>query len=1068
MARTRSIPAKLVRPAQSGTFRRSRLFSILDGARPVAWVSGPPGAGKTTLVASYVESRKLASLWYQVDEGDGDPATLFYYLRQAAMRAAPRRKWRLPLLTPEYAFGLSTFTRRWFEELFAGLPRPFLLVLDNYHEAPADSRLHEVLRDALDSLPEEGRAAIVSRGDPPAALARLRAQGRMVPVQWDVLRLSARETAGIARAKSGRRISGAHALTLHAATDGWAAGLVLMLERVPSESGSADSVDRPRQAIFDYFAAEILASRDAETRRVLLQCAILPKLTAAQAEALTGIPRAGGILRDLARRRYFTDVHEDPEPTYQYHPLFREFLLARAGEQFSPHERHELRRAAAALLEAAGLVEDAAALLRQAEDWDGLARLAAIHAPALLAQGRAKAVAAFLRALPAASFDRDPWLSVWSGACAMALDPESSRQSFERAFEGFSQRDDGPGALVSWAGAVDAIVLQFADARRLDPWLARLEPLVARFMGGAPPEIEFRVAASVYAARLFRTPSVDAIAPWTVRAERLVASDPDVTRRILTAYYLGVHAVWTGDLPRARAVRQSLQELARSSQASPLGRIAALYAEAHTSWLTGELSRSRAAVESALQIAATTGVHIFDRQTLALGLYAALSDGDLDGSAGLLDRMASGLDPARALDVSHHRYVAGWHAHLRGDPDSALRFAGEALEHTLGAGVPFPAALCQHAMAVLLHERGDLSGARARLDEAAATGRRMGSRVLLCTCLLAEAEFAFDGGDEVAGREALEAGLAIARAEGYGNVHWWRASTMAALCVRALRDDIETDYVRKLIRLRRLEPPAHLPMPETWPWAVRVHALGGFDVSVDDEPVAFAAKAQRKPLALLEALVAAGGHATERELADSLWPDAEGDAAHAALSVTLHRLRRLLCHDDAIRRHEGSLELEVGRVWVDVRALESCLDRSERAAPEMVAGFVDEALRLYRGPLFGTDEGQPWIVAARERLRGRILRRLAEVARRCESAGDVERAILCCLKALDVDDRAEEFYRRLMGLYLRLGRRAEAIAAYQRCRETLAAAFGVAPSPETELVLKELRAGSGPPDGRTG
>jgi len=82
-----------------------------------------------------------------------------------------------------------------------------------------------------------------------------------------------------------------------------------------------------------------------------------------------------------------------------------------------------------------------------------------------------------------------------------------------------------------------------------------------------------------------------------------------------------------------------------------------------------------------------------------------------------------------------------------------------------------------------------------------------------------------------------------------------------------------------------------------------------------------------------------------------------------------------------------------------------------------------------------------------------------EVVRRCEAANDVERAIGCCLKALDIDERAEELHRRLMSLYLRVGRRAEAIAAYERCREILAAAFGVSPSPETESVFKALRAG---------
>lgn len=50
---------------------------------------GPPGAGKTTLAASYLDSQKRPLLWYQLDEGDADAATFFHYLGLAAGKLAP-------------------------------------------------------------------------------------------------------------------------------------------------------------------------------------------------------------------------------------------------------------------------------------------------------------------------------------------------------------------------------------------------------------------------------------------------------------------------------------------------------------------------------------------------------------------------------------------------------------------------------------------------------------------------------------------------------------------------------------------------------------------------------------------------------------------------------------------------------------------------------------------------------------------------------------------------------------------------------------------------------------------
>jgi len=84
----------------------------------------PPGAGKTTLMASYLDARAPAALWYQIDEGDGDLASFFYYMDLASRRATRSRRKPLAFLTPEYLQGLAAFTRNYFRDCFARLERP--------------------------------------------------------------------------------------------------------------------------------------------------------------------------------------------------------------------------------------------------------------------------------------------------------------------------------------------------------------------------------------------------------------------------------------------------------------------------------------------------------------------------------------------------------------------------------------------------------------------------------------------------------------------------------------------------------------------------------------------------------------------------------------------------------------------------------------------------------------------------------------------------------------------------------------------------------------------------------
>jgi LuxR family transcriptional regulator, maltose regulon positive regulatory protein len=275
---------------------------------------------------------------------------------------------------------------------------------------------------------------------------------------------------------------------------------------------------------------------------------------------------------------------------------------------------------------------------------------------------------------------------------------------------------------------------------------------------------------------------------------------------------------------------------------------------------------------------------------------------------------------------------------------------------------------------------------------------------------------------------------------------------MAELCIEALRSGTET--VRELIKQYPRRPSALLQSARTWPF--KVFVLGRFQVLKDDAPICFSRRQQRKPLELLQALIAFG--ATEvgaGKLTDALWPDSEGDAGYHALESALYRLRQLLGAPSAVVMAGGKLTLDRRQFWVDMWAFES----------ELRAGNPDDSpterlarLReLYSGHFLAQEGEKPWAIEKRQILRERFVRAIADFARSSEKHGLWQEAAGVYEVGIEIDSLAEEFHRGLMMCHRELGDHGAAVRAYRRCSELLFKSLGVQPSSKTLALYQSVR-----------
>jgi len=365
---------------------RPRLTETFRDGCPFTVISAPAGSGKTTLALEWLFSSKSRVAWFSLDADDNDPLRFIHGCIAALQRAGVK----LRLAAGERA--LKRLIANVINQL--GEIEPITLVLDDYHVITEEG-VHSAFAYLLDHIPASLQLVLITREQPALPLARLRARNQVRELDLDDLRFTAKETSAFLNDVMHLDLPVEQVRSLERITKGWVAGLQMAGLSLQTNRQQAMPFENEHAQITDYLLTEVFNSQSRDVQSFLLNTSILNQFSLPLCKAVIS-SKASQFISQIQRANLFiTSVGS----WYQYHPLFREFLLAQIRKKF-PERVERLHRKALHWLEQNGWTAEAIPHAFAISDHEMAARLVASLAPDYLKRGEMVTLRRWLERLP--------------------------------------------------------------------------------------------------------------------------------------------------------------------------------------------------------------------------------------------------------------------------------------------------------------------------------------------------------------------------------------------------------------------------------------------------------------------------------------------------------------------------------------------------------------------------------------------------------------------------------------------------------------------------------------------
>ena len=1056
-------PAKLAPPSrQTAIIHRQRLIDLLaeHTQRRVTIVSAPAGYGKTTLLLDFAETAGKPVCWYALDERDRDLKMFLGYWLACGRSTFPRfgQQLEAALLNGEEADA-----KRWVDLMVAACQdagEPFILVLDDFHYLDdVEPEVKEALEGWLYRLPPGCHVVLSTRTQPKVAiLPMLTVRQEVATVSAADFAFTCEEVAQLYREVLNKEISLDDAQHLADVTEGWAAALILMADKVQAARTSI-SLEQLKAAdtLFQYIDLEQFSVQPEDVRLFLMGSAVPREIEPKWLDELLGVDNSEEMLTLLERKNLFVSR---PEPErYRYHKLFRAFLVSRlrAGE---PQRFEELNTRAAAMFEREHQWEEAVYHLLQAGDWERVVQVTKRVGRELFEQGKWDTLADWLEAIPAQELDSQPKLVLWKARVLYYLNQlDQALALLAGPIEAFEAAGD-------WVSVADALVtkgmclrLKGAHDEAKDV-LIKARTLLRKHDGPTSALTEARKELGIthYLCGEFAKALEELSDVLDVyQAQGDTHNIAHVSDQLgVTLANLGNLSEAVGHLERARVRWVKLGNDERLIQT--LTNLGMLY------YCQGELDRAEEVTRQALEKARERRSDYAEAYLLDSLASIYRSRGDLVQA---LEHYRRSLMLAHEIDDSYLTITVmdalANAQRLGGDIADAEGTAKQAAAEAEKRGGVFEQGICTATTGLIQRDRGQLKEASASLERAIALLKEAGAKRELTKAYFHLGEVYFSMKRKRLALDCLETVAALVRELGYDHFLHMEAARATLLVQYAAANKLADGYYARMLKTVKAVvavPVAASEEAEEGASAAGVAAFGFGHLRVEmngrevtdlewrsekSKEMFFFFLSQKRPL-------------RREEIVNALWPDMPDEKTSSLFHSNLYRLRQAL-YPECIAKESGRYILDPQASFrYDADDFQEALKQAEPLSPasDEAIALMEKALSLHTGP-FGQDFYSEWVESLRWQMEEQHMRLLTTMATAYTERGEYGRSADLCQKILEIDEYNEAAWYRLMSNYV-LGDQMEAAAfCYRKYVDIVSEGVGDEDIPEFDDICKEIK-----------